>query len=382
MRIETTAMLKSLHIKSFRGLKNVRFEDLRPVNILVGENNSGKTSTLEAIMLAMAPGSSKSWFQVLQARDAAWNPMYFGEMAKWLFPVIDRDHLDDREPIEIETESDDAQEKLRLVFDQSVSVVPVTKKSKGESQLVEERLTRTTLSATWASNLLGEKAGQIVFEQVPSTQRYFTAVNVDKGIERIPEIKCVLVKPHAHRFGKFASQSLSYAIKAGKKDVILRFLRAFDPDLDGIDNVQEGEDTIIFVQHSKLGPMPLHAFGDGLRKAVVVAGLAFEVARREADGGPKPGGIFLLDEAEVALHVSMQKDFFSALFELCRELEVQLVLTTHSLDAVDGVISSMSRELSNLAAFHLPDRGTDRVLQRLSGDIIHRLRFERGLDLR
>lgn len=375
-------MLKSLHIKSFRGLKDVRLEDLRRVNILVGENNSGKTSTLEAIMLAMAPGSSKNWFQVLQARDAAWNPLYFGEMAKWLFPVIDRDHLNEREPIEIETESDESQEKLRLVFDQSVSVVPVQKKSKGESENVDERLTKTTLAATWASNLVGEKAGQIVFEQVPSTQRFFPAVKIDSAIERIPEIKCVLVKPHAHRFGKLPSVSLSAAIKAGKKDVILRFLRAFDPDLDGIDNVQEGEDTIIFVQHSKLGPMPLHAFGDGLRKAVVVAGLVFEVARREADGGPKPGGLLLLDEAEVALHVSMQKDFFSALFELCSELEVQLVLTTHSLDAVDGILAGIDGDLESLAGFKLEPSGTERRVRRLSGDFIRELRLEGGMDIR
>jgi hypothetical protein len=330
----------------------------------------------------MAPGSSKNWYQVLQARDAARDPLYFGEMAKWLFPVIDRDHLDDRDPIEIETESDDAQEKLRLVFDQSISVVPVTKKSKGESNLIEERLTTTTLAATWASNLLGEKAGQIIFEQVPSTERYFQAVKVDKAIERIPEIKCVLVKPHAHRFGKLPSVSLSAAIKAGKKEEILRFLRAFDPDLDGIDNVQEGEDTIIYVQHTKLGPMPLHAFGDGLRKAVVVAGLAFEVARRESDGGPKPGGLLLLDEAEVALHVSMQKEFFSALFELCRELEVQLVLTTHSLDAVDGILAGIDGDLESLAGFKLEPSGAERRVRRLSGDFIRELRLEGGMDIR
>lgn len=375
-------MLRNLHIESFRGLSEIRLGELRPVNILVGENNAGKTSVLEAIMLAMAPGSTRNWHQVLQARDAAWNPMFFGEMAKWLFPIIDRDHLNERKPIELESDSDEAHEKLRLTFDQLVNVVPVTKKRRGESLVVEESLTVTTLAASWSSSLLGDKAGNIVFEQVPSTERYFPPVKIDRAIERIPEIKCVLVKPHAHRFGKLPSQSLSAAIKAGKKEEILRFLVAFDPDLVGIDNVQEGDDPIIYVQHANLGPMPLHAFGDGMRKAVVVAGLAFEVARRDADGGPKPGGLLLLDEAEVALHVSTQKDFFRALVELCFDLEIQLVLTTHSLDAVDGVISSMSENLEDLAAFHLPDRGSGQSIKRLSGDIMKRLRFERGLDLR
>lgn len=44
-------MLKRLTIGSYRGLQNLTMEDLGRINIIIGENNSGKTSVLEAIQL-------------------------------------------------------------------------------------------------------------------------------------------------------------------------------------------------------------------------------------------------------------------------------------------------------------------------------------------
>jgi len=53
-------MITGLHIDNFRGLRHVSLEELRRVNLLVGGNDTGKTSVLEALMLALADGSSIS----------------------------------------------------------------------------------------------------------------------------------------------------------------------------------------------------------------------------------------------------------------------------------------------------------------------------------
>ena len=47
--------LERLHIKNFRGIKDLSFERFGGVNILLGQNNVGKTSILEAIVLSSAP---------------------------------------------------------------------------------------------------------------------------------------------------------------------------------------------------------------------------------------------------------------------------------------------------------------------------------------
>lgn len=45
-------MFQTIDIKAYRGLKNITLQNLSRVNILVGENNTGKTSILEAILFS------------------------------------------------------------------------------------------------------------------------------------------------------------------------------------------------------------------------------------------------------------------------------------------------------------------------------------------
>lgn len=44
-------MFREISIEKYRGLHNITFSGLGQINILVGDNNSGKTSILEAIQL-------------------------------------------------------------------------------------------------------------------------------------------------------------------------------------------------------------------------------------------------------------------------------------------------------------------------------------------
>src|SRR5882672_4386810 len=46
-------MLKSLHIKNFRGLRDLKIEPLKRVNLITGQNNTGKTGVLEALTLLL-----------------------------------------------------------------------------------------------------------------------------------------------------------------------------------------------------------------------------------------------------------------------------------------------------------------------------------------
>jgi hypothetical protein len=48
-------MIESLEIENFRAFKKLSIAGLRPMNILVGDNGSGKTALLEAIFFAAGP---------------------------------------------------------------------------------------------------------------------------------------------------------------------------------------------------------------------------------------------------------------------------------------------------------------------------------------
>ena len=85
-------MIKTLEIKRFRGFSDARLSDCRRINIVVGENGSGKTSFLEALFIA-AGGSPeiavrlRAWRGLgegviqgspAQIEDAMWRDLFHG----------------------------------------------------------------------------------------------------------------------------------------------------------------------------------------------------------------------------------------------------------------------------------------------------------------
>ena len=52
--------LKKLEITNFRGLRDVSLDNLGLVNVLVGGNNVGKTTVLEAVFLLTGNGNRKT----------------------------------------------------------------------------------------------------------------------------------------------------------------------------------------------------------------------------------------------------------------------------------------------------------------------------------
>ncbi|EPZ54770.1 AAA ATPase domain protein [[Clostridium] sordellii ATCC 9714] len=62
--------LSYLNIKKFRGISNLEIENLVNINIIVGDNNSGKTSLLESIAFLEKPDSIKNMLLNASRRDS------------------------------------------------------------------------------------------------------------------------------------------------------------------------------------------------------------------------------------------------------------------------------------------------------------------------
>jgi hypothetical protein len=57
------AMIRSIEIKGYRGLHRFEMDGLGRINLLVGKNNSGKTSVLEALHLLSSGGDPQALWQ-------------------------------------------------------------------------------------------------------------------------------------------------------------------------------------------------------------------------------------------------------------------------------------------------------------------------------
>jgi recombinational DNA repair ATPase RecF len=61
-------MISSLQIEGYRGFDTFEMDGLGRVNLLVGTNNSGKTSVLEAVYLLFSAGDPMALWQLLWRR--------------------------------------------------------------------------------------------------------------------------------------------------------------------------------------------------------------------------------------------------------------------------------------------------------------------------
>jgi len=65
---------KNIDIKNFRGIEHLKIDDFARVNVFLGQNNSGKSSVLEALMLLMGMSNTDMPQQLNYLRTNAFNP--------------------------------------------------------------------------------------------------------------------------------------------------------------------------------------------------------------------------------------------------------------------------------------------------------------------
>jgi hypothetical protein len=342
-----------LTVHRFRGLRDVSLTDLRGVNLFVGTNDSGKTSLLEALSIFVQPLAIGAWF------DAAWRReirLPWSLALDWFFP-----HFASQGNFQ----------------DGAVDI-------SGQCPSINLRRYRATLEKTTRLKAAPSPTSEYrengavielaaVLESGDEKREKFTIWD-DEPLEQLelswPKRMRGLNVRTLHGFR--AVEQLSEATLKGQKSSITDLLTKVDPEIQDIDiPMPNGKSPSIYLKHRLAGRAPLSEFGDGVRRALAIA-----VALTGA-----VGGILLIDEIEASIHVSALGPLFKWLVEGCAEFNVQLFATTHSLEAVDAILESNGDE-SDLAAFRLRQESSGIVCQRLSGDLLHRLRYERGLDVR
>ena len=63
------AFLNQLYIENYRGIKDLAIAQLKQINLIVGDNNCGKTSVLEAVELLRTSGNLANIYRIARQRD-------------------------------------------------------------------------------------------------------------------------------------------------------------------------------------------------------------------------------------------------------------------------------------------------------------------------
>jgi predicted ATP-dependent endonuclease of OLD family len=390
----STGSLKSIAIHKFRGIRDLELKDLGQINLLVGINNSGKTSVLEALSIYCHPLDIRVWLSTARQREQEYRISRTPSLdaLQWLFA---HDFLLDREKLKAGTISISgsgtfAVKQMKATYEEIEGMFVSEKRRKlaaGDDQLAEsedEQIgesedllelrkgldLRVELYTEQLSLFNGEEAD--IIEDYQLWEHEFLSRASGK---REPSLLTSVVTPASHRSDIGQFRLLSEARFHNFKADVLELLRQMDQNISDIEILLSPESISsrfnIYIQHERLGLAPVSTFGDGVRRLLHIA-LKLASVR---------GGIFLIDELESTIHTEALQNSFRWLVRWCKEMDVQLFATTHSLEAVDALLD-VTEDESDLVLYRLEPKEIQTRVVRHDWDRLKRLREELGQEVR
>ncbi len=357
--------IDEITIHRFRGIQGLTLTGLGGVNILVGVNNSGKTSILEAIATYARPWDLYEWGNAAWRREIKASRRSTVEALKWLFPRFKRTDIDEKMPEIYLSGSGSFEVTSVRAHLEAVDRLLATKGRRQPEPVDQEGGVREdgVKLMVWVKQALLDVHEQQTFE-------IWDTENKPYPRSSRPALPVATITPVTHRIEQPAG--VSELVKTKEKKEALDALRMFDAGVQDIVLINyPGMRPTIEIEHDAFETtVPLGIFGDGMRRALTFA-LAIPKAKN---------GLLLVDEIETAIHVSALQELYSWLVKICQRNAIQLFVTTHSLEAVDALLNTHTEPYEGLVTYVLSAGG--QTVKRLNGELLNRLRNERGLDVR
>lgn len=317
------AFIKSIEINQFRGIQKLTISDLSNINIIVGDNNSGKTTFLEAIQLLFAKAQLSSIKNVINQRTV-------------LNPNSNSFYTSFIRMFNIE------QKKEQLKFDiyANSDNGPIEFELRGYEKAIsgEDALRLLTMSARQKAQYKRS------LDFMPETVKMFDgsiAVQMGKKIAE-KNIRCTsldnaipgpIVKKEVYyisSFGHLRYDLLQNIVDNPEyKKLAIDILRQFDDSVADICYTKADDGTYLETIITKNGVnMPFSVYGDGIKKILYILNKLFDAT----------DSILMIDEIETGLHKKYYDTLFPVIFALASKLNVQLFIATHSMEAIDAIL--------------------------------------------
>lgn len=344
-------MLTTLGVSGMRGILEGQVEGMGPLVVLVGPNGCGKSTLLDALLIGAGNHPGDGIGRCVRRRPYSWNG------SRWLFS---RQNEDRSATITVRRRDDDHEEHRSTLL-RWTDAPP----SELERELSERRM-REPFSAVSASIDLpgGHTEANVAF----------AADNVYRSVwsgQRITgwEIRLIDSPQGANQA---LDEVYSVAVERGRKDEAVAALRAvLGEDVRDITLLTDNQVPVVHVVQPD-GSTPVFAMGEGV---VSLVRISLELAAR-------PGGVVLLEEPEAHQHPRIVWQTAQVAWAAVRR-GVQIILSTHSLDLVDGLLAhAPPGMLDDLVVYRLKlDRG--RLLyDRIPGTDVAAMRTDFEDDLR
>lgn len=354
--------LKSLYIKNFRIFEEFTIPELGRLNLIVGENNSGKSSVLEAIRLYAGSANPNLLLDIIDKHDEFYQidnhngsrfPVFNG-----LFYGRDKD-FDVREI----TIGENIISKNNLKINYAYYKESSDKEGKKLTRITSDNLNSIIDTADIRKAMLISKNDQEVplfFDQNRNRSSlndyYFEEYRFDRFFLK-DQVPCSYVSTHIDTFDSLAGEWDKIILTSSYEDDIKAAFNFIEKDFEKLSFVELSasqqdrfrnrmpRDKVRIPMVKIAGvdnPLPLKTMGEGMSRILQLAIKIFSAK----------GGFLLIDEFENGLHYSIQPKVWSWLFKLAEDLDIQIFAVTHSWDCVESFAKIANQQKSAKSFLH------------------------------
>lgn len=334
-------MIHSLGLHGYRGFSNFAMNGLGRINLLVGKNNCGKTTLLEALHLLWSANDLGALWQTLARRGEQPIP----EVPPGRAPQqeVEVAHLFTGHQVTFGSEF--SIEATNQTPPRSVTYQIIEPKPQDNPLLFNLLLSQDPGGAGSALKITG--APKMNVPVIPLTRRtalrndvYNQAFTMARGSKALGET-IQFIATESLNVAQLAQIWNDIALKA-EEELVLRALRFIDPEIEriaalttpyywGVPNRggfvvrRKGEDRV-----------PIGSFGDGIWRLFA---LAIALSRAK-------GGMLLIDEIDTGLHYTVMTEMWRFVDEVSKEFGIQVFATTHSYDCIHS-LAAICRDVEN-----------------------------------
>ena len=317
-------MIESLEISNFRGFRALTLKNLSRVNILVGDNGSGKTAFLESLFLAGGLGPeiylrTRAWrgagdkMLVNLERDqyeALWKELFFG--------------LDQNKAVVIRfVDSGSGERELRIYYDAAQThLMPLDMKVRTSYESGDIH----PITFDWRTTKGEQKATVTVTPQgvmqLPNIENAYPMMFLSSSTIFQPE-------ENAKRF--------SFLSRRNRQQSVIRIIKSLFPIVDDLSVEIVAGSAGLFASVANLDEkIAVGSLSAGLTKYLAIL---FGIAAF-------PKGVIIIDELENGFFYKKYSSVWKGITALATEHETQLFVSTHSMECLMAALPVISENPS------------------------------------
>jgi hypothetical protein len=341
-------LIKSVTISDLRGIASAQLDGLTQLTILTGPNGCGKSTVLDALLIAASPSPGAALGMAVQRRPETWNG------ARWVVraggaAAVSRSRiqlgLSGGEQRTCWIEADQPYADLATVLQQRGYPTPYLQLNHVVG--VDDNHPRIVSRTAFAAD-----------------NHYASVVESPDDRPRVGHVR--LIDPG---ISMSLVDAFSEVGRAGGRKSAEDGIRRLVPNFERLAIYTDEGMPTLYLERDGLPAVPLGLAGDGIQGFVQIA----------LQLGARTDGLALIEEPEVYQHPRALQLTASAIHRAVQAGR-QVVLTTHSLELIDALVDGIDPD--QLSLFNLHMTGGVIAYGRYSGAQVAAARHEIEADLR